>query len=68
MSKDAAENLDIEENCYAFMRNIHGTATYWQRAKLDLISNVWTLGPPTYFITLSADDMNWPDLMLLFVQ
>ena len=22
-----------------------------------------TLGPPAYFITLSADDMNWPDLM-----
>ena len=62
-SEDAAENPDIEENCYAFMRNIRGTAAYWQRAKLDLISMFRTLGPPAYFITLSADDMNWPDLM-----
>ena len=45
------------------MRNIRSTAAYWQRAKLDLISMFQMLGPPTYFITLSADDINWPDLM-----
>ena len=44
-SEDVAENPDIEENCYAFMHNIHGTAAYWQRAKLDLISMFRTLGP-----------------------
>ena len=66
--EDAAENLEIEENCYAFMCNIHGTAAYWQRAKLDLISMFWTLGPPTYFITFSADDMNWPDLMHILAK
>ena len=68
MSEDAAENPEIEENCYAFMRNIRGTAAYWQRAKLDLISMFRTLGPPTYFITLSADDMNWPDLMYVLAK
>ena len=24
-----------------------------------------TLGPPTFFITLSADDNNWVDLMIV---
>ena len=45
------------------MHNIRGTAAYWQRAKLDLFAMFRTLGTPTYFITLSADDMNWFDLM-----
>ena len=48
---------------------MHSCVTYealqrfWQRAKLDLFAMFRTLGPPTYFITLSADDMNWFDLM-----
>ena len=50
------------------MRNIHGTAAYWQRAKLDLFAMFRTLGPPSYFITLSADDMNWPDLMYVLAK
>ena len=27
-----------------------------------------TLGPPTFFITLSADDMNWLDLMCVLAK
>ena len=30
---------------------------------MDLLSMFKTLGAPTYFITLTADDMNWPDLL-----
>ena len=68
MREDLNENPEIKENCYAFMRNIRGTAAYWQRAKLDLFAMFRTLGPPSYFITLSADDMNWPDLMYVLAK
>ena len=27
-----------------------------------------TLGPPTFFITLTADDMNWPDLLFVLAK
>ena len=27
-----------------------------------------TLGPPTWFITLSADDFNWPDMLVLLAN
>ena len=50
------------------MRNIRGTAAYWLRAKLDLFAMFKTLGPPSYFITLSVDDMNWPDLMYVLAK
>ena len=32
---------------------------------MDLLSMFKTLGAPTYSITLTADDMNWPDLLLI---
>ena len=63
LNDDLSENPELSDICYAFMRNIRGTTAYWQRAKLDLFAMFRTLGPPTYFITLSADDMNWFDVM-----
>ena len=28
----------------------------------------WQLGPPTFFITLTADDMNWLDLLYVLAK
>ena len=47
---------------------MRGTIAYWQRAKLDLFAMFRTSGPPTFFITLSADDMNWPDLLTILAK
>ena len=48
--------------------NMRGTIAYWQRAKLDLLAMFRTLGSPTFFITLTADDMNWPDLLYVLAK
>ena len=45
-----------------------GMAAYWQRCKLEVFAMIRTLGPPTWFITLSADDMNWPDILVLLAN
>ena len=29
----------------------------------NLLAKIRTLGPPTWFLTLSANDLHWPDLM-----
>ena len=50
------------------MRNIRGTAAYWQLAKLDLFAMFRTLGPPSYFIILSADNMNGTYSLFNFVK
>ena len=47
---------------------MRGTVAYWQRAKLDLLAMFKTLGPPTFFITLTADNMNWPDLLYVLAK
>jgi hypothetical protein len=50
------------------MRNIRGTAAYWADAKSDVFAMIRALGPPTFFMTLSADDTNWDDLMVVLKQ
>ena len=59
------ENPHLRENCYSFMRDISGTQAYWNSLKIQLYAMFRTLGPPTFFINLSADDNNWTDLMVI---
>ena len=63
--RDLLNNPELSDSCYGFMHNMRGTIAYWQRAKLAMFR---TLGPPTFFITLTADDMNWPDLLYVLAK
>ena len=63
-----AGDLRDMSRCYGFMHNMRGTIAYWQRAKMDLLAMFRTLGPPAFFITLTADDMNWPDLLYVLAK
>ncbi len=53
------------ENTWAYMRNLRGTAAYWSAASREVFAMIRHLGPPTFFITLSANDMGWDDLALV---
>ena len=50
------------QNSYMFMKKIRGTIAYFRNALNNLLSMLRSVGPPTLFITLSADDMHWPEL------
>ena len=54
--RDMSNNPELSDSCYGFMHNMRGTIAYWQRVKMDLLAMFRTLGPPTFFITLTADD------------
>ena len=54
----------LRQNSYMFMKNIKGTVAYFKSALLDLLAMFRTLGPPTLFMTLSADDLHWPELFM----
>ena len=59
------DNPHLRENCYSFMRDIRGTQAYWNSVKIQLYAMFRTLGRPTFFVTLSANDNNWVDLMVV---
>ena len=52
-------------NSYMFMKNIRGTIAYFKNALNDFLALVRTLGPPTLFVALSADDLHWPELGMM---
>ena len=56
--------VDVSGGVWSFMRGIRGTPAYWADAASDLHAMIRQLGPPTFFITLSAADMQWDDLAL----
>ena len=55
-------NEDVLENSYMFMKNIKGTIAYFRNALYNLLAMLRCLGPPTIFMTLSADDNHWTEL------
>lgn len=57
--------LAASESCWAFMRNIRGTAAYWHDTRSDLFAMLRACGPACWFMTFSADDMGWDDLALV---
>ena len=50
----------LMQNTYMFTKDIRGTAACWKSVLMKLLAMVRSLGPPTFFLTLSAND-NWPE-------
>ena len=62
------EPSELREHSFMFMKNIRGTVAYWADILNDLLATVKCLGPPTLFVTLSADDNHWPELKMLLTK
>ena len=55
-------NLICQDQACLFLRQIPGTAPYWQKFMYEVIAMVKQLGIPTWFMTLSGADLRWPEL------
>ena len=45
------------------MKNVRGLPAYWQDQLYDVLAMLQTLGIPTWFLTLSAADLHWPEMI-----
>ena len=57
------QNLFKKDRAYTFLKNIRGSPPYWQKMFFELLAMIRTLGIPTWFLTLSAADMKWPEVI-----
>lgn len=57
--KNLQQNSMLYQNSYMFMKNIRGTLAYFRNLLYNLLAMFKFLGPPTLFMTLSADDLHW---------
>ncbi len=51
------------DTAFKFLKNVRGSPAYWHTALLDSLAMVRQLGTPTWFLTLSAADMQWPEVI-----
>lgn len=54
-------NINRNTDNYMFIKQIRETAAYWKNELTKLMAKIRTLGPPTFFMSLSANDIHWTD-------
>lgn len=72
-ARDAADCAQLRqlfqrESAFSFLQNIRGTPAYFQRAVRELIAMVAQFRCPHFFLTLSAADMSWPELLRIIAE
>ena len=61
-------NQQLEANLSTMLRQIRGSANYWNSRRNELRTMVRCLGPPTFFITLSAAEYDWEDMREMLIS
>ena len=59
----AVKQLVRTEQAYKFLKNVRGSPAYWQNELYDVLAMLRSLGIPTWFLTLSAADLHWPEMI-----
>ena len=66
---------EVKEKCITrddlgiyFLHKIRGSPAYFNKLFYDILGMIRQLGPCTWFITLSAADLKWPDLIQIIAK
>ena len=59
---EAVQQLVRNVQAYKFLTNVRGSPAYWQNM-MYVLAMIHRLGFPTWFLTLSAADLHWPEIM-----
>jgi hypothetical protein len=66
--KSTMNEFICKDKAYRFMKNVRGSPAYYQRTFYDLLAMIRQLGTPTRFLTLSAADMKWRDMIQVIAR
>ena len=58
------ESLVKLDKGYKIFRTIRNSPQYWEYQKKEVFAMIRQLGLPTLFISLSANDLHWPELII----
>ena len=59
----ALQQLVRNEQAYKFFKYVRGSPAYWQNEMYDVLAMLSTLSIPTWFLTLLAADLHWPEMI-----
>ena len=60
---DVLNRLVKNEQAYKFLKIVRGSPAYWQHELYEVLAMLRSLGIPTWFMTLSAADLHWIEMI-----
>ena len=57
-----------KDYAYRILKDVRGTPAYWQKVHHEVLAMIRQLGIPTWFLTLSAADMKWPEVIQIIAR
>ncbi len=62
-TEKSKQELLYDTKAFQWMKNIRGTPAFWRKQLQEGLAMVRTLGPPTWFVTFSAAEYHWPEII-----
>ena len=62
-STSNVHEMMYKEQAFKFLQTVRGTPQFWAKMTYEVLAMLKQLGVPTFFITLSADDYHWPEII-----
>ncbi|XP_059178285.1 uncharacterized protein LOC131957470 [Physella acuta] len=68
LNKEFLLTQQLDDNIYRFASTVTGTPAYWEAQKKSVLAQVRQNGIFTFFITLSAAETHWPELIVSLMR
>ena len=57
-----------DDEAFKFIKTVSSSPAFWQQKQRELMSMIRQLGSPTFFLTLSAAETKWLELLKILKQ
>ena len=68
LSSDNVRQMISEDQIFASFKNIRGTPQYFHNMMLDVLAKIRQFGVSTFFLTISAAEFQWPDIIKIVAR
>ena len=68
LNDDSLEKMISHDDAFKFLKTIRSSPAFWQQKQKELMSMIRQLGCPTFFLTLSAAETKWPELVRILKE
>jgi len=68
INRSSFKSLLSDKELYACFKTIRGTPQYFREMTLDILAKIRQYGPPTFFMTFSAAEFKWTDIIKIVAK
>ncbi|XP_065370889.1 uncharacterized protein LOC135963037 [Calliphora vicina] len=68
LNEHFVQNLVQHDDGYHILKGIRSSPAHWEGEKKKVLAMIRQFGLPTFFITLSAAESQWPELLVILVK